>query len=52
VVLARLNSLKPATLEELYMAILLRLLPDSYREHLAQCELKTAEELAAKADSL
>jgi hypothetical protein len=28
VVLSRLNSLKPATLEELYMAIFLRLLPD------------------------
>jgi hypothetical protein len=31
VVLSRLNSLKPATLEELYMAIFLRLLPNSYR---------------------
>jgi hypothetical protein len=28
VVLSRLNSLKPATLEELYMAIFLRVLPD------------------------
>jgi hypothetical protein len=37
VVLSRLNSLKPATLEELYMAIFLRLLLDSYREHFAQC---------------
>jgi hypothetical protein len=52
VVLARLNSLKPATLEELFMAIFLRLLPDSYQEHFAHCELKTAEELAAKADGL
>jgi hypothetical protein len=52
VVLGRLNSLKPATLEELYTAIFLRLLPDSYREHFAHCELKTAEELAAKADGL
>jgi hypothetical protein len=52
VVLSRLNSLKPATLEELYMAIFLRVLPDSYREHFAHCELRTAEELAAKADGL
>jgi hypothetical protein len=37
VVLSRLNSLKPARLEELYMAIFLRLLPDSYREHLTHC---------------
>jgi hypothetical protein len=52
VVLSRLNSLKPATLEELYMAIFLRVLPDSYREHFAQNELRTAEEMAAKADGL
>jgi hypothetical protein len=52
VVLSRLNSLKPAMLDELYMAIFLRLLPDSYREHFAQCELGMAEELAAKADGL
>jgi hypothetical protein len=52
VVLSRLNSLKPATLEELYMAIFLRLLPDSYREHFAHCKLGTGEELAAKADGL
>jgi hypothetical protein len=50
VVLSRLNSLKPATLEELY--IFLRLLPDSYREHFAHCKLATVEELAAKADDL
>jgi hypothetical protein len=49
VVLARLNSLKPATLEELYMAIFLCLLQDSYREHFAPCELRMAEELAATA---
>jgi hypothetical protein len=36
-----------ATLEELYMAIFLCLLPDSYREHFAHCELKMAEELVA-----
>jgi uncharacterized membrane protein YgcG len=52
VVLSRLNSLKPATLEELYMAIFLRVLPDSYREHFAHTELRTAEEMAAKADGL
>jgi hypothetical protein len=52
VVLSRLNSLKPATLEELYMAIFLRLLPDSYKEHFTPCELGTAEELAAKVDGL
>jgi hypothetical protein len=52
VVLAWLNSLKPATLDELYMAIFLRLLPDSYREHFAHCELKTMEELVAKVDGL
>jgi hypothetical protein len=52
VVLSRLNSLKQATLEELYMAIFLRLLPDSYREHFAHCKLAMAEELAAKADGL
>jgi hypothetical protein len=51
-VLSRLNSLKPATLEELYMAIFLRVLPDSYREHFAHTELRTAEEIAAKADGL
>jgi hypothetical protein len=33
VVLSRLNNLRPATLEELYMAIFLRVLPDSNREH-------------------
>jgi hypothetical protein len=43
---------KPATLEELYMAIFLRVLPDSYREHFAHTELRTAEEMAAKADGL
>jgi hypothetical protein len=52
VVLSRLNSLKPANLEELYMAIFLRVLPDSYREHFAHTELRTAEEMAAKADGL
>jgi hypothetical protein len=52
VVLSQLNSLKPATLEELYMAIFLRVLPDSYREHFAHTELRTAEEMAAKADGL
>jgi hypothetical protein len=52
VVLSRLNSLKPATLEELYMAIFLRLLLDSYREHFAHFKLATVEELAAKADGL
>jgi hypothetical protein len=49
VVLSRLNSLQPATLEELYMAIFLHILSDSYREHFAQCKLKTGEELAAVA---
>jgi hypothetical protein len=52
VVLSRLKSLKLATLEELYMAIFLRLLPNTYREHFAHCELATAEELAAKAGGL
>jgi hypothetical protein len=52
VVLSRLNSLKPATLEELYMAIFLRVLPDSYREHFAHTELRRAKEMAAKADGL
>jgi hypothetical protein len=52
VVLSRLNSLKPATLEELYMAIFLRVLPDSYREHFAHTELRTSEEMAAKANGL
>jgi hypothetical protein len=49
---AWLNSLKPATLEELYMAISLRLLSASYREYFAPRELKTAEELATKGDGL
>jgi hypothetical protein len=48
VVLSRLNSLKLATLEEQYMAIFHRLVPNSYREHFGQCELKTAEVLAAR----
>jgi hypothetical protein len=52
VVLSCLNSLKLATLEELYMAIFLRILPDSYREHFAQHKLQAAEELAAVADGL
>jgi hypothetical protein len=52
VVLARLNTLKPATLEELYIAIYLRVLPDGYREHFSRCQFKTAEELAAVADGL
>jgi hypothetical protein len=51
VVLSRLNSLKPATLEGLHMAIFLRVLHDSYREPFAQCKLQTAEEFAAVADS-
>jgi hypothetical protein len=34
------------------MAIFLRVLPDSYREHFAHTELRTAEEMAAKADGL
>jgi hypothetical protein len=34
------------------MAIFLRVLPDSYREHFAHTELRTTEEMAAKADSL
>jgi hypothetical protein len=38
VVLARLNTLKPASLEELYMAIYLRVLPDGYHEHFSQCQ--------------
>jgi hypothetical protein len=52
VVLARLNTLKPATLEELYIAIYLRVLPDGYREHFSRCKFQTAEELAAVADGL
>jgi hypothetical protein len=40
VVLSRLKSLKPATLEELYMVIFLHVLPDSYREHFPQCKTK------------
>jgi hypothetical protein len=52
VFLAWLNALKLATLVELNMAIFLCLMPDSYREHFAHCELKTAEELAAKVDGL
>jgi hypothetical protein len=51
-VLARLNTLKPASLEELYIAIYLRVLPDGYREHFSRCQFKTAEELAAVADGL
>jgi hypothetical protein len=52
VVLARLNTLKLATLEELYMAIYLLVLPDGYCEHFSRCNFKTAEELAAVADGL
>jgi hypothetical protein len=52
VVLARLNTLKPASLEELYMAIYLRVLTDGYREHFSRCQFKTAEDLAAGADGL
>jgi hypothetical protein len=52
VVLARLNTLKPASLEELYIAIYLRVLPDGYREHFSRCQFKTAEELANVADGL
>jgi hypothetical protein len=52
VVLSRLNSLKPATQEELYMAIFLRVLPDSYREHFAHTKLRAPEEMAANADGL
>jgi hypothetical protein len=36
----------------MYMAIFLHVLPDSYREHFAHTELRTAEEMAAKADGL
>jgi hypothetical protein len=52
VVLARLNTLKPASLEELFCAIFLRVLPDRYREHFSRCQFMTAEELAAVADGL
>jgi hypothetical protein len=51
-VLARLNTLKLQFLEELFMAIYLRVLPNWYREHFSQCQFKTAEELAAVADGL
>jgi hypothetical protein len=40
------------TLEELFMATFLRVLPDGYREHFVQCSLHTAEELAPVADIL
>jgi hypothetical protein len=36
----------------MYMAIFLRVLPDSYREHFAQCKLQMAEDLAAVTDGL
>jgi hypothetical protein len=52
VVFARLNTLKPASLEELFCAIYLLVLPDGYREHFSRCQFKTAEELAAVADGL
>jgi hypothetical protein len=51
VMLACLNTLKPASMEELYMAIYLRVLPDGYREHFSRCNFKTVE-LAAVADGL
>jgi hypothetical protein len=46
VVLARLNTLKPQSLEELY----LRVLPDGYHEHFSRCQFKCAMELAAMMD--
>jgi hypothetical protein len=52
VVLARRNTLKPTSLEELYMAIYLRVLSDGYHKHFLRCQFKTAEELAAIADGL
>jgi hypothetical protein len=52
VVLKRLNTLMSPSLEELYMAIYLRVLPDGYREHFSHCQFKTAEELAAVVDGL
>jgi hypothetical protein len=52
VVLSRLNVLKPATLEELFMTIFLWVLLDGYREHFTQCSLRTAEGLTAMADAL
>jgi hypothetical protein len=52
VVLPCLNTLKPASLEELFCAIYLRVLPDGYHEHFSRCQFKTAEELAAVADGL
>jgi hypothetical protein len=52
VVLAHLNTLKSQSLEELYMVIYLRVLPDGYRKHFSQCQFKSAEELAAVANSL
>jgi hypothetical protein len=52
VVLARLTTLKPQSLEELYMAIYLQVLPDGYREHFSRCQFKSAEKLAAIADGL
>jgi hypothetical protein len=52
VVLAHLNTLKPMSLEELYMVIYLRVLLDGYREHFLRCQFKTAEELGAVADGL
>jgi hypothetical protein len=50
--LARLNTLKPQSLKELFMAIYLWVLPNGYREHFLRCQFKTAEELAAVADGL
>jgi hypothetical protein len=52
VVLSSLNTLKPATLEELFMAIFLQVLLDRNREHFARCNLQNAEELANAANSL
>jgi hypothetical protein len=51
VVLTRLNTLKLQSLEKLYMAIYLKVLPDGYREHFLRCQFKT-EELAAVVDGL
>jgi hypothetical protein len=52
VVLKHLNTLMPQSLEELYMAIYLRVLPDGYREHFSHCQFKTSEELAAVVEGL
>jgi hypothetical protein len=52
VMVARMEQLKPADLEDLYLALILRRLPISMREHLSRTDWPSAAAMAAEADKI